>query len=127
MARAPTTLDPFSALAEPSRRELLVHLARGGGEHTVGALVGVLGWSQPRVSKHLAVMRQVGLVTVTRRGRERAYRMNGAPLKAIHDWTKEFEPYWERQLERIKSRAESKHLQAGPAPSKPGPTKENKS
>lgn len=104
--RAPTTLDSFNAIAEPKRREVLGLLAERGGELTVGGLVDVLGWPQPQVSKHLAVLRQVGLVSVTRRGRERMYRINADQLKPIHDWTGIFEPYWTRQLERIKQRAE---------------------
>ncbi len=108
MARAATTLDPFNALAESKRREVLGALALGDGEWSVNAVVGELGWPQPQVSKHLAVLREVGLVSVRRSGRERLYSVNGAGIKAVHDWTKLFEKYWDHQLERIKQRAESK-------------------
>lgn len=113
MARASTTLDPFNAVAEPKRRELLGILAgeaddaATGGEMTVGAIVETLGWSQPQVSKHLAVLRQVELVSVRRRGRERMYRVNAERIKTIHDWTRTFERFWTNQLDRIKQRAEA--------------------
>ena len=106
MARSPTTLDPFNAIAEPKRREVLGALAVG--ERQVNDLVEVLGWPQPQVSKHLAVLREVGLVAVRRQGRQRMYRVNGEPLKSIHDWSKTFERYWSGQLDRIKQRAEAK-------------------
>jgi DNA-binding transcriptional ArsR family regulator len=106
MARAATTLDPFNAIAEPRRRQVLGALASGGRELPVNAIVEVLGWPQPQVSKHLAVLRQVGVVSVRRRGRERMYRVNGDKIKAIHDWTKSFEEFWTHQLDRIKRRAE---------------------
>lgn len=105
MARASTTLDPFNAIAEPRRREVLGVLARG--EQPVNDLVLALGWPQPQVSKHLAVLREVGLVAVRRDGRKRMYSLNGQPLKAIHDWTSTFEKFWEHQLARIKAHAES--------------------
>src|SRR5258705_4789191 len=108
MARAPTTLDTFNAVAEPKRREVLGALASGGGELPVNDLVRSLGWPQPQVSKHLAVLREVGLVAVRRQGRQRMYRVNGEPLKSIHDWSKTFERYWSGQLDRIKQRAEAK-------------------
>jgi len=108
MARAPTTLDSFSAVAEPRRRELLDTLAAGGGELPVNTLVETLGWPQPQVSKHLAVLRQVGLVAVRRQGRERMYSVNASQIRTIHEWTKGFERFWSHQLDRIKQRAEAK-------------------
>lgn len=105
MARASTTADVFNAIAEPKRRRVLDSLARGG-ERTVGRLVEELRWSQPQVSKHLGVLRKVGLVVVRRHGRERFYRVNGAELKAVHEWVRTFEKFWDDQLERIKERAE---------------------
>jgi DNA-binding transcriptional ArsR family regulator len=108
MPRAPTTLDPFNAVAEPKRREVLGALAHRGGELAVNELVETLGWPQPQVSKHLAVLRQVGLVSVRRLGRERRYRVNGGQIKTIHDWTGLFERFWENQLDRIKASAEAK-------------------
>lgn len=116
MARAPTTLDPFNAIAEPKRRLVLGTLAQGpGGELQVSELVETLGWPQPQVSKHLAVLLQVGLVSVRRKGRNRMYKLNGDELKPIHDWVKSFELFWTHQLDRIKQRAEQAALEH-PAP-----------
>lgn len=99
MARAPTTTDAFSAVAEASRRELLD--AIGVGEASVGDLVDRLGFSQPQVSKHLGVLRSVGLVRVRAEGRRRWYRVNGPALKPIHDWVRRFERTWNVRLDRL--------------------------
>src|SRR6266571_2335667 len=103
MPRAPTTLDPFNAVAEPKRRRLLDTLARG--ERPVNDLVETLGWPQPQVSKHLSVLRKVGLVSERRLGRQRVYKLNGAQLKPIHEWVKNYERFWAHQLKRTESRA----------------------
>ena len=107
MPRAATTLDPFNAVAEPKRRQLLEALAER--EMPVNDLVGRLGWPQPMVSKHLGVLKEVGLVTARRDGRQRLYKVNGEKLKTIHDWAKMFERFWAHQLLRIKEQAERKH------------------
>ena len=106
MPRAATTLDPFSAVAEPRRRRVLEVLAQR--EMPVNELVHALGWPQPTMSKHLGVLKEVGLVCMRRAGRQRFYRINAQRLKTIHDWTKHFERYWSHQLDRIKARAERK-------------------
>ena len=92
MARAATTTDAFSAVAEPRRRQILGLLA--DGEWPVNDLVGRLGLGQPQVSKHLRVLREVGLVSVRDEGRQRLYRLNGTALKPVHDWVKDFERTW---------------------------------
>src|SRR5947207_15641948 len=89
MARAATTTDPFTAVAEPRRRQILDVLA--AGERPVNDLVRELGLAQPQVSKHLRVLREVGAVTVREAGRHRLYRLNGEALKPIHDWVKAYE------------------------------------
>lgn len=99
MARTPTTADAFNAVAEASRRELLDAL--GTGEATVGELVDRLRMSQPQVSKHLAVLRTVGLVLVRVEGRHHWYRVNGPALKPIHDWVRAFERTWNTRLDRL--------------------------
>ena len=99
MARTPTTTDAFNAVAEASRRALLDAL--GTGEATVGELVDRLGLSQPQVSKHLGVLRQVGLVLVRVDGRHRWYRVNGPALKPIHDWVRTYEHTWNVRLDRL--------------------------
>ena len=104
MARAPTTSDAFNAVAEPRRREILDLLTRG--ERSVNDLVSSIGLAQPQVSKHLRVLREVGLVTVRGSGQQRLYKLNADRLKAIYDWVRTFEPFWDHQLDRIKQRAE---------------------
>jgi DNA-binding transcriptional ArsR family regulator len=96
MARA-ATADAFNAIAEPRRRQILDVLA--DGERPVNDLVRRLGLSQPLVSKHLRVLREVGAVDVRERGRERLYRLNGRALKPIHDWVKEYEQTWSDRFE----------------------------
>jgi DNA-binding transcriptional ArsR family regulator len=99
VARAATTTDAFNAVAEPRRREILDVLA--GGEASVGELVERLGLSQPQVSKHLRVLREVGAVEVRDAGRQRLYRLNGPALRPIHDWVKGFERTWTERFERL--------------------------
>jgi DNA-binding transcriptional ArsR family regulator len=99
MARAATTADAFNAVAEPRRRQILDALA--AGERPVNDLVAVLGLAQPLVSKHLRVLREVGLVEVRDEGRQRMYRLNGAPLQSIHDWVKNYEQSWTQRFSRL--------------------------
>ena len=110
MARAETTTDVFNAIAEPRRREVIGVLA-DGREHAVGEVVGRLRMTQPAVSKHLGVLRKIGVVTVIKRGQHRMYRLNASQLKPVHDWVKTFEQYWTHQLGQIKERAERKALE----------------
>jgi DNA-binding transcriptional ArsR family regulator len=107
MARAATTLDVFNAVAEPRRREILDVLG-DGRERAVSEVVEAVGMPQPSVSKHLSVLLKVGVVTVTRNGQMRMYRLNGSNLKPVHDWVKNFEQYWSHQIDQIKERAERK-------------------
>lgn len=106
MARSPTTSDVFSAVAEPRRREIVDLLARG--ESPVGDIVVSMGLTQPQVSKHLRVLREVGLVSVRGEGQRRLYRLNAERLRPIHDWVRNFERFWDDQLDRIRQRAERK-------------------
>lgn len=99
MARAATTADAFNAVAEARRRQILDVLA--GGERAVTELVALLGVPQPLVSKHLRVLREVGLVEVREQGRERVYRLNAASLKPISDWIKSYERLWTQRLNRL--------------------------
>jgi DNA-binding transcriptional ArsR family regulator len=96
MARAATTADAFNAVAEPRRRQILDVLA--DGERPVNDLVAQLHLAQPLVSKHLRVLREVGLVDVREEGRRRIYRLNGRSLKPIHDWVKTYERSWEERF-----------------------------
>jgi DNA-binding transcriptional ArsR family regulator len=106
MPRATTTSDAFNAVAEPRRREILDYLA--AEERPVGDIVIALKLEQPSVSKHLRVLRDVGLVRVRRHGRHMLYRTNGDAIRPLHEWTKTFERLWAHQLMRIKERAEAK-------------------
>jgi DNA-binding transcriptional ArsR family regulator len=106
MARAATTSDAFNAVAEPRRRDILNYLATQ--ERTVGNIVVTLGMEQPSVSKHLRVLRDVGLVRVRRNGRHVFYRTNADAIRPLHEWTKTFERQWQHQLSRVKERAEAK-------------------
>jgi DNA-binding transcriptional ArsR family regulator len=99
MARAATTTDAFNAVAEPRRRQILDLLSHG--ERPVNDVVAVLGMSQPLVSKHLKVLRDVGLVAVRDAGRQRVYSVNGEPLKPIHDWVRAYQASWARRFDLV--------------------------
>ena len=99
MARLATTSDVFNAVAEPQRREILSLLATG--ERSVNDIAAALRIRQPQVSKHLRVLREVGLVGVRGAGQQRLYRATGAGLKPIHDWVKTFEQSWNQRLDRL--------------------------
>lgn len=99
MARAATTADAFNAVAEPRRRQILDVLA--AGERPVNDLVGLLELAQPQVSKHLKVLRAVGLVDVRDEGRQRLYRLNGQALKPIHDWVSDYQRFWSERLDEL--------------------------
>ena len=99
MARAATTADVFNAVAEPRRRQIVDLLA--GGEQPVNDLVDRLQLAQPLVSKHLRVLREVGLVTCRDVGRQRLYRLNPTALKPIHDWVAGYARLWSERFERL--------------------------
>src|SRR5512139_1774296 len=99
MARTPTTHDPFNAVAEPKRRKVLE--AIGDKELSVNEIVEALKWPQPMVSKHLGVLKQVGLVSERRVGRQRLYRVNAERLKPVYDWVSPFEKYWSERFDQL--------------------------
>jgi DNA-binding transcriptional ArsR family regulator len=99
MARAATTADAFNAMAEPRRRQIVDVLA--AGERSVNDVVRAVGLAQPQVSKHLRVLREVGVVAVREDGRRRLYRLNGRALKPIHDWVKSYEQSWTERFEQL--------------------------
>jgi DNA-binding transcriptional ArsR family regulator len=106
MPRAATTSDAFNAVAEPRRRDILNYLALQ--ERPVSDIVAGLGIEQPSVSKHLRVLRDVGLVHVRRKGRQMLYRTNAEAIRPLYEWTSTFERFWRHQLSSIKERAEQK-------------------
>jgi DNA-binding transcriptional ArsR family regulator len=104
MARAATTSDPFNAIAEPRRRHILEFIA--AEERSVNDIADALELGQPSVSKHLQVLKDVGLVTARRDGRRMMYRTNAEALRTIHDWSRMVAHHWRGQLRRIKAHAE---------------------
>ena len=106
MPRASTTSDPFNAIAEPRRRHILELVA--AEERSVNEIADALNLGQPSVSKHLQVLRNVGLVTVRRDGRRTMYRTNAETLRTIYEWRRMFAQHWRGQLRRIKAHAEEK-------------------
>jgi DNA-binding transcriptional ArsR family regulator len=106
MARAATTSDVFNAIAEERRRNILNYLAIE--ERSVSEIVDAMEIGQPSVSKHLKVLKDVGLVEARREGRQMLYRVNPTAIRPLHEWTSTFERLWKHQLLRIKERAEAK-------------------
>jgi DNA-binding transcriptional ArsR family regulator len=104
--RAATTSDAFNAVAEPRRRDILIFLA--SGERSVSDIVDALEYGQPSVSKHLKVLREVGLVHTRREGKQIFYRTNVEALRPLLEFTGLFERFWRHQLSRVKARAEGK-------------------
>jgi DNA-binding transcriptional ArsR family regulator len=124
MARASTTSDAFNAVAEPRRREILTYLA--GAERPVQEIVAALGLEQPSVSKHLRVLRNVGLVRMRCQGRQKLYRTNAEAIRPLHQWAGTFERYWQHQLNRVKELAEATVRQASSASNSPTPNPKEK-
>jgi DNA-binding transcriptional ArsR family regulator len=119
MPRAATTSDAFNAIAEPRRREILSYLAMR--ERPVGDIVTNLNFDQPSVSKHLRVLRSVGLVHMRCQGRQKFYRTNAEAIRPLHEWTRTFERYWQRQLLGVKRLAEEKMSQLNSNPEAENP------
>ena len=107
MARAATTSDVFNAIAEPRRREIVDFLALAS-ERDVTEISLELNLAQPAVSKHLGVLRKVGVVSVQKAGKRRLYTLNPERLKPVHDWIQHFERFWTDHLASIKEVAERK-------------------
>lgn len=144
MARATTTSDAFNAVAEPRRREILIYLV--ASERPVDDIVSAIGLAQPSVSKHLKVLRDVGLVRMRCQGRQKLYQTNAEAIRPLHEWAATFERYWQHQLNRVKERAEemgrqntrdqiaqqlnstnpNPSTQANPQPTEPEPTEKEK-
>lgn len=116
MARAATTTDAFNAIAEPQRRRILTLLR--GEERPVAEVADALGLQQPAASKHLKVLREVGLVYVRRAGKQRYYGLDARGLQPVHQWTGGFEQFWSESFGRLAEYV--KELQGEEAPD--GPT-----
>jgi DNA-binding transcriptional ArsR family regulator len=109
MARAATTSDVFNAVAETRRRDILNYLVMQ--ERSVSEIVDAMGIEQPSVSKHLKVLKGVGVVKVRREGRQMLYKVNAVAIRPLHEWTSTFERLWRHQLLRVKERAEANNAQ----------------
>ena len=124
MPRASTSSDAFNAVADPRRREILNYLAEV--ERPVGEIVAALGLEQPSVSKHLRVLRDVGLVRMRCQGRQKLYRTNADAIRPLHEWAGTFERYWKHQLLRVKELAEATVRQSSPDLNPPNPKPKEK-
>lgn len=109
MTRKAQSVDIFTAIAEPRRREVIAVLS-DGQEYAVNEIIVRMRMAQPAVSKHLGALRKVGVVTVVRRGQHRMYRLNAEGLRPVHDWVKVYERYWTHQVDQIKQLSERKAL-----------------
>lgn len=112
MARKATTFDVFNAVAEPQRRQIINLLAQG--ERSVNEIVEALGAKQPQVSKHLSVLKQVGLVKVRGVGKQRLYQLNGQALQPIHTWTMTFDRFWNESFDRLDEYLQEMQKQEAP-------------
>ena len=92
--------DVFTAIADQSRRALLLRLATEG-ERSVTELLEPFSISQPAVSKHLRILREVGLVRSRKEGRERIYKIEASRLRDVFDWLSYFEKYWDEKLDAL--------------------------
>lgn len=101
MPRVKTTHDVFSAIGEPKRRAIIEQLVHK--QMTVNELVCMMQWPQPTVSKHLKVLKEVNLVTETKVGRYRYYRVVASELRPIQEWIHQFEKYWGGTLDQLES------------------------
>ncbi|MDB5099067.1 MAG: sdpR 4 [Cyanobacteria bacterium RYN_339] len=99
MARSATTSDVFNAIAEPRRRQIIELLAPR--ERSVNDVAKILCMAQPQASKHLKVLKEVGLVTVRELGQQRLYSLDGDVLKQVYDWAKAFEGLWTERFDRL--------------------------
>jgi DNA-binding transcriptional ArsR family regulator len=101
MPRAPTTSDAFNAIAEPQRRRILTLLREHA--HPAADVARALGLKQPATSKHLRVLREVGLVRVQRVGKQRVYGLDARGLRPVHEWTGGFESFWNVSFDRLEA------------------------
>ncbi len=99
MARAATTSDVFNAIAEPRRREILTLLQ--AGEQPVTTLAEKMRMPQPGTSKHLRVLREVGLVRDRKAGKQRLYQLDARGLQSVHEWTGGFAQFWNDSFDRL--------------------------
>jgi DNA-binding transcriptional ArsR family regulator len=95
----------FHALSDPTRREILDALRAGG--QPVGRLAGQFPVSRPAIYKHLCVLREAGLVTERKSGRQRICELKPDPLRNVDDWLAHYRHFWTVNLQRLKQHIET--------------------
>lgn len=108
IARSSTTTDAFNAVAEPRRRQILDLLAQG--ERSVNDIARLIGITQPQASKHLRVLKEVGLVSARASGQQRLYALKGDGLRPIHAWVAPYERFWGESLDRLAEYLDELHI-----------------
>jgi len=101
----------YFAIADPTRRALLLRLAKEG-ERNVSDLLEPFAISQPAVSKHLRILREAKLVRSRKDGRERLYAIEPRTLRQVHDWVSHFEKYWDQKLDALGEYLDRKNRKA---------------
>jgi DNA-binding transcriptional ArsR family regulator len=105
----PALVTPYKAIADDTRRRILDLLREES--LTAGAIAGRFHrMSRPAVSKHLSILRRSRLVSAKKQGRERLYTLNPEPLREVEAWVKQYEAFWDRQLQTFKSYVETPSL-----------------
>ena len=99
MTAHPFREDVYRAIADPTRRAMLVLLAQS--DKSVQELAQPFSMTQPAVSQHLKVLRDAGLVSVSRNGRQRLYHVETAPLTEVYNWLEHFGRFWEKKLDAL--------------------------
>jgi DNA-binding transcriptional ArsR family regulator len=94
----------FKAIADPTRREILRLLT--SGQRTVGSIAANFRTSRPAISKHLRLLRTAGLVVTRKCGTTRVCELNAKPLRAVNDWLREYEVFWDENLRKLKKYVE---------------------
>lgn len=113
MKAAGQAADVYAAIADGTRRAVLLRLAREG-ERNVTQLLEPLSISQPAVSKHLRVLREVGLVSSRQEGRTKLYRVEAGMLREVFDWVSLFEKLWDHKLDALGEYLDKKHAKKKP-------------
>ena len=96
----------FRALADPTRRAIIAMLADGA--RPVGDIAAEFDMTRPAVAKHLAILKEGGVVTTEKKGRERINRLNPAALKSAADWLRYFDRFWDDRLAKLKTEVEKR-------------------
>lgn len=94
----------FRALGDPTRRQILMELARE--DLTISEVVEIFDLTRTAVRKHLTILEEGNLITVTPRGKERVTRLNPKGLKSTADWFSYFDQYWDSALGSLKKAIE---------------------